>query len=419
MDRDIKKELIQCMRNNDFTSLPQLFEVVKTLPKVDVKMLHMLINMCSFDPKLCQNVFDFMKEKCPQKIEESGYTAVIKSFCQCENYQKGFEILEDMIRNKKIKPHIRTFLPFFGGKITFEFYNNVLNYIVNPQPYLTECEPLLPTCELFSSMIQSVSHFQNFDYTPLVRWISTFYETLDENLAKSFASSSLIEKSCATTISDKGICQSCHNQLKLCDITKEETEAMLQVLKQNFKNKGTIIRFLQGKQYDVVIDGANVAMYNNSPFNLQKLEKISKYFSDRGKKVLIILHIVRKRKRNTSLEKFDGVDVFYSHKDENDDLFWLYAALSMKALLVTDDQMCDHLFKMFSKIGSHVYLKWVRANVVNFHFAQNVSPDRWLELTFPQKYSDRLQVDKGSGYAHIPFNNADNKKVLWMCCKIK
>ena len=413
----IRKKLVELRRSEEetnFEEISTLFDQLKVCEKVDIKTLYLLINLTVKDCDLTLKVFDFIQHKFPNQIGENAYTALISSKCMHKKFTEAFQVLLEM-QNFRIKPHIRTFLPFFGKdhQITLEFFQNLIEIIKNP----TNCGgALVPSQQLFSKMFDSfqISRDRNYGdvFIMLVEWIFTYYEELDEDLCKSITNCFVVKESCESLVVDSN-CGNCGKRLDLFDITESERKAMLSILTKSFKNKSALSKFLERKSYDVVIDGANVAMYNASPFNWKKLEKVAEYFQRLNKRVLIILHIARKRKRknDSSIEKFKNVDIFYSHKGQNDDLFWLYAALSQSAMVVTDDRMSDHLYQMFSKVGEHIFRKWIKANIIHFEFQQNVSAENWLKIDLPKDYSNRIQLD--GNFLHIPKVGEQ-----WMCCKI-
>lgn len=160
-------------------------------------------------------------------------------------------------------------------------------------------------------------------------------------------------------------------------------------------------------------------MYNNSPFNAKKVEAVVDHFTQRGAKVLVVFNIGRKQQVSkmaffdNRYRRRDLVDVYYSDKGCNDDLFWLYCGFYYQnALVVTDDKMGDHIFNIFNQLGIHIFWKWAHCHVVKFHFqndnnvdgyfhfgkdkkahqhSHNNSHKDWLQLTFPKLYSEKFK----------------------------
>ena len=79
----------------------------------------------------------------------------------------------------------------------------------------------------------------------------------------------------ACNISNKGKCSICNEMLEKKDLTEEERELFLEKMGAEFKNIKHLKTYVENHHYyDVIIDGANVSMYNNSPFNPKKVDAV-------------------------------------------------------------------------------------------------------------------------------------------------
>lgn len=92
----------------------------------------------------------------------------------------------------------------------------------------------------------------------------------------------------------------------------------------------------------------------------------------------------------------------------NDDWYWLYAAVRLKCLLVTNDEMRDHIFEL---LGSNFFPKWKERHQVKFAFAKGV-----LVLQMPPSYSSVIQESE-TGSWHIPIDDKSTEegRRLWLC----
>lgn len=79
----------------------------------------------------------------------------------------------------------------------------------------------------------------------------------------------------------------------------------------------------------------------------------------------------------------------------NDDWFWLHAALTKDALVVSNDELRDHHFQMLAPRG---FARWKDRHRVRFRFGPWEGMDglgevrrRAVHLTFPDPYSRRIQ----------------------------
>ncbi|MCI14261.1 proteinaceous RNase P 1 chloroplastic/mitochondrial-like, partial [Trifolium medium] len=105
--------------------------------------------------------------------------------------------------------------------------------------------------------------------------------------------------------------------------------------------------------FEAVIDAANI----NAVVNEMRHKLPSKKFP------LIVLHHRRIKgdKRDGPINKalvdrWNNADALYATPTgSNDDWYWLYAAIKFKCLLVTNDEMRDHLFQL---LGNDFFPKW-------------------------------------------------------------
>ncbi|KAJ6403071.1 hypothetical protein OIU84_015064 [Salix udensis] len=110
--------------------------------------------------------------------------------------------------------------------------------------------------------------------------------------------------------------------------------------------------------YEAIVDGANIGLYQQNfaegGFSISQLDAVIKdLYNQSGKKwPLIILHNKRLRAlllNPSTRELIQGwieKDVLYTTPHgSNDDWYWLYAAVKLRCLLVTNDEMRDHIFR--------------------------------------------------------------------------
>ncbi|KAG4391664.1 hypothetical protein GLYMA_05G230102v4 [Glycine max] len=78
---------------------------------------------------------------------------------------------------------------------------------------------------------------------------------------------------------------------------------------------------------------------------------------------LIILHNKRSKGdkmdepiNRSLIDKWNNADALYATPSgSNDNWYWLYAAIKFRCLLVTNDEMRDHLFQL---LGNDFFPKW-------------------------------------------------------------
>ncbi|PIA58948.1 hypothetical protein AQUCO_00400068v1 [Aquilegia coerulea] len=206
-----------------------------------------------------------------------------------------------------------------------------------------------------------------------------------------------------SNINLEGCCCSCGERLVCVDIDRAETEKFAESVaslatKREAKSDFRVFQeWLDNHSgYEAIVDGANVSLYQQNfadgGFSISQLEAVVKDLYDRsGKWPLVIMH----NKRVSSLmdnpsnlkilEDWKNQGTLYTTPNgSNDDWYWLYAAVKLKCLLVTNDEMRDHIFELF---GSNFFLKWKERHRVRFTFLKNN-----LRLLMPPSYSLVIQV---------------------------
>ncbi|CAK7329343.1 unnamed protein product, partial [Dovyalis caffra] len=86
--------------------------------------------------------------------------------------------------------------------------------------------------------------------------------------------------------------------------------------------------------------------------------------------------------------------------------YWLYAAVKLRCLLVTNDEMRDHIFEL---LGSDFFIKWKERHQVRYTFVKGN-----LELQMPPLFSIVIQEsEKGSW--HVPVAGNNDSLQNWLC----
>ena len=131
-------------------------------------------------------------------------------------------------------------------------------------------------------------------------------------------------------------------------------------------------------KYDIVIDGANVGYYNQNyagaptHVDYQQIDWMVRQVEGRGYKPLLVLHS-RHLHRSSISKRSAAIIADWISKDIllqtpagcNDDWFWLYTAVAIKAKVVTNDEMRDHHFLMLSPKW---FSRWKERNQIRFSF---------------------------------------------------
>ncbi|GMH07322.1 hypothetical protein Nepgr_009162 [Nepenthes gracilis] len=228
-------------------------------------------------------------------------------------------------------------------------------------------------------------------------------------------------------IGENGACFGCEEELVGADIHCCETEkfaqsvaalAMEREVKSNFK---TFMDWIEHHpHYEAIIDGANIGLYKQNfaegGFSITQLEAVVSELYNRSKNwPLIVLHNkhIRALQGNPVdrklLEDWRAQGALYSTPSGSyDDWYWLYAAVRLKCLLITNDEMRDHIFEL---IGSSFFLRWKERHQVHYTFLKGL-----LKLQMPPIYSINIQEsENGSWHVPISIEDSDESSRSWLC----
>ncbi|KAK9100966.1 hypothetical protein Scep_024396 [Stephania cephalantha] len=228
-----------------------------------------------------------------------------------------------------------------------------------------------------------------------------------------------------TSVGTDGICHGCGEKLATIDLDPIETENFVEsvssIATQREKNS-SFQKFQEWLDYygpfEAVVDAANVGLFNQQRFVISKVNAIVNAMRQKlpsKKRPLIIVHHKRVtgRKMNEPankllLEKWKTAEALYlTPTGSNDDWYWLYAAIKFKCLLVTNDEMRDHIFQL---LGNDFFPRWKERHQVRFTFH-----DGGPEFHMPPPYSVVIQESE-KGYWHIPVaSEQDSETETWLC----
>lgn len=229
-----------------------------------------------------------------------------------------------------------------------------------------------------------------------------------------------------TAMSPDG-CSCCQERLVTIDIDPLETEnfarsvaalACEKELKSNFVSFQEWLD--EHGPFEAVVDGANMGLIqrreNLSFSQLNAVANGLKQMSPSKKMPLIILHHRRtgegyaNRPVNKQLiENWRKAGALYTTPTgSDDDWYWLYAAVRLKCLVVTEDGMRDHIFKL---LGNSFFSKWKERHQVRVTMTA-----RGPKFHMPPPYSIVIQESE-MGSWHIPIAGGDDIETprTWLC----
>ncbi|TVU16729.1 hypothetical protein EJB05_40306, partial [Eragrostis curvula] len=227
-----------------------------------------------------------------------------------------------------------------------------------------------------------------------------------------------------------GTCQRCRERLVCIDIDPSETENFANSLVELASKREVKEDFLTFQRwlrrhgpFDAVIDAANVGLYNSKVFSFSQVNSVVNAIQKitKSKKLpLIILHRNRvnngpaKSPHNQKiLESWRNAGALYATPPgSNDDWYWLYAAVSCRSLLVTNDEMRDHLFQL---LGTSFFPRWKEKHQVRLTFS-----GRGPTLHLPPPYSIVIQESEDGSW-HVPTTSGDDieQPREWICANRK
>ncbi|MFS7985748.1 putative ribonuclease P [Helianthus anomalus] len=229
-----------------------------------------------------------------------------------------------------------------------------------------------------------------------------------------------------TEMDETGVCKACGERLVCVDIDPLETENFASSLSTLACQRETRADFLQFQEwlqkhgpFDAVVDGANVGHIKQNYFLFNQLKSavnLARKLSPSNKLPLVILHSGRVKgqhignpKNKTTLQHWQESGALYvTPQGSNDDWYWLYAAISSKCLLVTNDEMRDHLFQL---LGTSFFPRWKEKHQVRLSVTRD-----GLKFHMPPPYSIVIQESE-QGSWHIPTVIGDDFETRrqWVC----
>lgn len=239
-----------------------------------------------------------------------------------------------------------------------------------------------------------------------------------------------------TSVGEDGFCTCCNEKLAIIDLDPVQTEnfaeSVAAIATKREKN-ASFQKFQKWLDYygpfEAVVDAANVGLLSQRKFKPSKVNAVVngiRQMLPSKKWPLIILHNRRvtgdnmdKPVNKALVEKWKNADALFSTPTgSNDDWYWLYAAIKYKCLLVTNDEMRDHLFQL---LGNDFFPRWKERHQVRFGFSETGPV-----FQMPPPCSVVIQESE-RGHWHIPIAEEchSEDKRTWLCitrsssCKTK
>ncbi|XP_072985476.1 proteinaceous RNase P 1, chloroplastic/mitochondrial-like [Typha latifolia] len=229
-----------------------------------------------------------------------------------------------------------------------------------------------------------------------------------------------------TNVDADGVCLACGEKLVTIDLDPVDTEnfslSVASIASKRERNS-SFQKFQKWLDYygpfEAVVDAANIGLFSQRQFSLKKVNAVVNGIRQKlpsKKWPLIIVHNRRlsgdKMEEPLSsklIEKWKNADAIYATPTgSNDDWYWLYAAIKCKCLMVTNDEMRDHVFQL---LGNDFFPKWKERHQVRFSFR-----DGGFEFQMPPPCSVVVQESE-EGHWHIPIRSEceSERERTWLC----
>lgn len=231
-----------------------------------------------------------------------------------------------------------------------------------------------------------------------------------------------------TAMNSDGVCPCCQERLVTIDIEPEETENFARSVAALACERELEAKFVSFQKwldehgpFEAVVDGANAGLFRQPKhaFSFSQINAVAnelKKMSRSKKMPLIILHNRRTREgpadmpiNKQLINNWRKAGALYTTPTgSNDDWYWLYAAVRLKCLVVTDDEMRDHIFEL---LGNKFFPIWKER-----HQARLTMTSRGPRFHMPPPYSIVIQESE-MGSWHIPIVGGDDIDTprIWLC----
>ncbi|KAI3714636.1 hypothetical protein L6452_21594 [Arctium lappa] len=372
-----------------------------------------------------QMAFDMVKQMKDLGINPRlrSYGPALSVFCRTGNLEKAFEVEEHMLSHGVFpeEPELEALL-----RVSIEAgRNDKVYYLLHK--LRTSVRKVLPST---ADVIENWFKSKTASRIGRRKWDKDLINKSVENGGGGWHGQGWLGKGkwsvTRSFVGKDGLCQCCGEKLATIDLDPIETErfaeSVARIAKERDRNS-SFEKFQKWLDYygpfEAVVDGANVGLFSQRRFKPSKVNTIAngiRQMLPTKKWPLVILHNRRvtgdkmDEGMNKSLvEKWKTADALYATPTgSNDDWYWLYAAIKFKCLLVTNDEMRDHLFQL---LGNDFFPKWKERHQVRFNFSET-GPVYHM----PPPCSVVIQESR-KGHWHIPIASEQDSEEerVWLC----
>ncbi|XP_061374808.1 proteinaceous RNase P 1, chloroplastic/mitochondrial-like [Gastrolobium bilobum] len=461
----LQRKLNQCSKSGDVVEALHLYdESQKIGVMLNIDHYNKLLYLCSMSPNLSdlalKRGFEIFQQMLNDQVEpnEATFTNAARLAAAKEDPEMAFELLKQM-KNVGIAPKLRSYGPALYGfckmgdaEKAYEVDTDMIESgVTAEEPELAAILEVSVNArnedkvyEMLHRLRAVVRQVSESTLKMIEDWFNSENATKigKENWDVNKVREGIVRggggwhgqgwlgsgqwKVVKTHVNEDGLCLSCGEKLVSIDIDTKETEnfaaslsklACQREVKANFNHFQKWLE--QHGPFDAVVDGANVGLANVHNFSFPHLNSVVqqlRQMSPSNRLPLIILHVSRvtggpaqnpNNRRLIENWKNNGA-LYATPQGSNDDWYWLYAAVSCKCLLLTNDEMRDHLFQL---LGSGFFPRWKEKHQVRVSASA-----RGASLILPPRYSIVIQESENGSW-HVPSVTSDDHEIprKWLC----
>ncbi|KAM9707363.1 mitochondrial ribonuclease P catalytic subunit [Menidia menidia] len=390
------------------------------------------------------DVYDIMRGSFPS-LETGASSLFIKSFSRTGRWREAVSILQEV--KKVFTPSPRNYGDIIAAAVlsgdsssAWALYDELMEKGLSPPPETWEAlfraarktredEEGEETKRRLLGILQHMRDNQIYPSHSMASSIKTWFESLSgQKWTGSW-----------TSISPKGVCNSCGSELESIQLTEEEYQqlkgrVMADIIQgKDVFNKTTpeelerFKAFVRRKPaFDVVVDGLNVAnIYKDKSRQSQTLLAVVSELHRQGLEVLVLgrKHMLRASRSWDRLDMGlvrEKAHCFFTDNISEDDPFLLYAALHSgnRCRFVSRDLMRDHRACLPEGGARRLFFKWQRGHQLVVGGA--VAPGRRVRFQSVQSY-DTIVQSSGDSW-HLPYDDSPDRSSYevpnsWICLR--
>ena len=362
-------------------------------PELKKNIIYRAINIIAAEDK--HEAFKLINKLIFDVTDKSYLALLIRIYAINHKIDEALEIYNKLPQKKK-----RFIIVIFDELATFDknkAYQILINYIYNKYVITEEDISKIYNLKKLDEILNIMSDNQIILKNP------TFFLT---NINKIH-----------TTNIKSNVCMNCNNQLKKFWSSEENLSNLRKnLINEYFPNEEEINNLkkkLLINKYDIFIDGNNVLFFKDREVNIDSFKRLNIIFNKlkTNYNPLIFMHIrhqknINKLKLSKEANKIlNKLTIYFTPYKMNDDWFFIWAGLFIdKSLIVTNDLLRDHIFKISDdNLISNTLSIWIDNNTIRYEYIKNE-----YILIFPDTYSKKIK--NFNAIWHLPLYN--NK---WLC----